>query len=326
MTYIADSDAMPGGGSPAAGIAVSDAMVSDYIALLKPRVMSLVIFTALVGMVMAPNHIHAALAVIALAMIAIGAGASGALNMWFESDIDALMTRTRGRPLPRGAITHDEALTFGIMLSAGSVLVLGLVANWLAAALLAFTIFFYAVVYTQWLKRTTPLNIVIGGAAGAMPPVVAWAAMTGDLSLPPVILFLIIFLWTPPHFWALALYKSDDYARAGVPMLPVVAGSDETRRQIVVYTALYLPATLLPVICGFAGLLYGGIATLLALCFGVAAWRVYRLRQGGKAEQAARQLFALSILHLFLLFVLLLVEHISGMSPLMAPLAGWMAG
>lgn len=308
MTFIADSGEGAG----------SAATVGDYVALLKPRVMSLVVFTALVGMAVAPGDLHPVLAGIALAMIAIGAGASGALNMWYEADIDAKMTRTRGRPLPRGAMAGNDALTFGVVLSSGAVLVLGLVANWLAASLLAFTIFFYAVVYTQWLKRRTPLNIVIGGAAGAMPPVVAWAAMAGNLSAPPLILFLIIFLWTPPHFWALALYKSDDYTRAGVPMLPVVAGADETRRQILLYTALYLPSTLLPLLAGFAGMLYAGVAILLALCFAAAAWQVYSYREGERAERAARHLFAFSILHLFLLFVLLLAERVMGIAPLMS--------
>src|SRR3954453_18909315 len=205
-----------------AGLSV--ATVGDYIALLKPRVMSLVVFTALVGLVMAPVPVHPVIGFCAILAIAVGGGAAGALNMWYEADIDALMSRTRRRPIPAGRVSRDEALTYGLVLAGGSVLVLGLVTNVMAAALLAFTIFFYVVVYTMWLKRSTPQNIVIGGAAGALPPVVGWVAATGSLSVAPLLLFLIIFLWTPPHFWALALFRTDDYARARVPMLPVVAG------------------------------------------------------------------------------------------------------
>src|SRR5512140_790646 len=212
------------------------ASVGDYIALLKPRVMSLVIFTALVGLAVAPGPIHPVTAFTALLCIAVGAGASGALNMWSDADIDALMTRTARRPLPMGRIQPGEALAFGLTLSAFAVVVLGLLVNILSAALLAFTIFFYVVVYTMWLKRSTPQNIVIGGAAGAFPPMIGWAAVTGSMSFEPILLFLIIFFWTPPHFWALALYRADDYARAGVPMLPVVSGDATTRRQILFYT------------------------------------------------------------------------------------------
>lgn len=323
MTMVANSEAMLHEQGAAAGRHAGGAAVADYFALLKPRVMSLVVFTALVGMVLAPQGLHPVLAAVSLVMIAIGAGASGALNMWYEADIDALMLRTRGRPVARGAVQPAEALGFGMILSVGSVLILGLVANWLAAALLAFTIFFYAVVYTQWLKRRTPQNIVIGGAAGAMPPVVAWAAMSGSLSLPPVVLFLIIFLWTPPHFWALALYKSDDYTRAGLPMLPVVAGGDETRRQIAVYSLLYIASTLLPPLCGFAGALYTVASLALAVCFALAARLVYLDREGEAAEQSARRLFAFSILHLFLIFVLLLAEHVIGIIPLAPWAAAW---
>src|ERR1700681_2299355 len=215
---------------------ISEANVADYIALLKPRVMSLVIFTALVGLVIAPGHFHPVLAFTSLLCIAVGAGASGALNMWYESDIDALMSRTANRPIPRGRITRPEALTFGMTLAFFSVITLGILVNWIAGALLAFTIFFYVVIYTMALKRWTAQNIVIGGAAGALPPVVAWVAATGSLAIEPLLLFLIIFFWTPPHFWALALFHSDDYARAGVPMLPVVAGPDATRLQILLYT------------------------------------------------------------------------------------------
>ena len=208
--------------------------IGDFIALMKPRVMSLVVFTALVGMVLAPDQLHPVLAVIALVCIAVGAGASGALNMWYDADIDACMQRTASRPIPRGHVTPDEALTFGMILAIGSVLTLGLIINWLAGALLAGTIVFYVLVYTMWLKRRTPQNIVIGGAAGAFPPMIGWAAATGSISIESIVLFLIIFMWTPPHFWALALYRARDYERAGVPMLPVVAGADETRKQIVI--------------------------------------------------------------------------------------------
>ena len=213
---------------------------------MKPRVMSLVVFTALVGMVLAPEQPHPVLAVIALLCIAVGAGASGALNMWYDADIDARMQRTAGRPIPRGRVTPDEALTFGTVLAIGSVATLGLIVNWVAGALLAFTIAFYVFVYTMWLKRRTPQNIVIGGAAGAFPPMIGWAAATGSVSIESIVLFLIIFMWTPPHFWALALYRARDYERAGVPMLPVVAGPDETRKQIVIYSALLVPLALLP--------------------------------------------------------------------------------
>jgi protoheme IX farnesyltransferase len=287
--------------------------VGDYVTLLKPRVMSLVVFTALVGMVIAPGGLPPALAAIALLMIAIGAGASGALNMWYDADIDRVMVRTRARPCAKGTIPPREALAFGLVLSVGSVLVLGLATNWFAAGLLAFTIFFYAVIYTMWLKRRTPQNIVIGGAAGAFPPMIGWVAVTGSVSVESLVLFLIIFMWTPPHFWALSLYKTADYARAGVPMLPVVAGADETRRQILIYTSLYLPITFLPPVLGFAGVVYMISAGLLAMCFALCAWRVYRIRDGEAAEEATKHLFAFSILQLFAVFALLLAEHAFGM-------------
>ena len=231
----------------------SIAGVEDYLALLKPRVMSLVVFTALVGLLVAPGHVHPVIGFTALLCIAIGAGASGALNMWYDADIDAVMTRTKSRPIPAGRVQPGEALAFGATLAIFSVAALGVLVNWFAAALLAFTIFFYVFVYTMWLKRSTPQNIVIGGAAGAFPPMIGWASVTGDVSLAPVLMFLIIFLWTPPHFWALSLLKSDDYARAGVPMLPVVAGHDETRRQILIYTLILAPVGLTPSLFGFAG-------------------------------------------------------------------------
>ena len=282
--------------------------IADYIALMKPRVMSLVVFTALVGMALAPIQLHPALAVIALICIAVGAGASGALNMWYDADIDACMQRTAGRPIPRGYVAPEEALTFGTILALGSVATLGLVINWVAASLLAFTIGFYVLVYTMWLKRRTPQNIVIGGAAGAFPPMIGWAAATGSVSLDSVTLFLIIFLWTPPHFWALALYRTRDYARAGVPMLPVVAGQDETRKQIVIYAALLLPVGLAPTVVGFAGGLYAVVAMGLGGIFLALALALYRTREGRAAEHAARRLFAFSILYLFALFATLLVE------------------
>src|SRR6478752_5841032 len=234
----------------------SMAGAGDYLALLKPRVMSLVVFTALAGLVVAPGHMHPVLAFFALLCIAIGAGAAGALNMWYDADIDAVMSRTADRPIPAGRVTRGEALGFGTTLAVGSVAVLGLAANWLAAGLLAFTIFFYVAIYTMWLKRSTPQNIVIGGAAGAFPPMIGWAAATGGLSVEPCLLFLIIFLWTPPHFWALSLVRTDDYARARIPMLPVVAGVTETRRQILLYAIVLAPVGASPWLLGYAGAIY----------------------------------------------------------------------
>ena len=283
--------------------------IGDFVALMKPRVMSLVLFTALTGMVLAPGQMHPALAIIALACIAVGAGASVALNMWYDADIDALMQRTAARPIPRGHVAPEEALTFGTILAIGSVATLGLIVNWVAGALLALTIAFYVLVYTMWLKRRTPHNIVIGGAAGAFPPMIGWAAVTGSVSLESVALFAIIFMWTPPHFWALALYRARDYARAGVPMLPVVAGPDETRKQIVIYSALLVPLALWPAFIGLAGGLYVLVAMALGAGFLASALAVYRTREGREANRAARQLFAFSILYLFGLFAALLIEH-----------------
>jgi heme o synthase len=288
---------------------VSQATPGDFIALLKPRVMSLVVFTALVGIVVAPGSLHPLLAAASLLSIAVGAGASGALNMWYDADIDALMSRTAKRPIPAGRVTSGEALTFGLILSVLSVLVLGLVANWLSAGLLAFTIFFYAVVYTMWLKRWTPQNIVIGGAAGAFPPMIGWAAVTGTISIESIVLFLIIFFWTPPHFWALALLKSDDYARAGVPMLPVVAGEAETRRQILIYSVLLAPLGVAPWFLGFAGIGYAVAAILGGLGMLAGAVQVYRRREGAAARKAAGRLFGFSLIYLFALFAVLLVEQ-----------------
>jgi heme o synthase len=282
--------------------------VGDYVALLKPRVMSLVVFTALVGLLRAHGGMHPVLGFAALVAIAIGAGAAGSLNMWWDADIDARMARTAQRPVAAGRITPGEALAFGVVLAVASVAMLGLFAGWLAAALLAFTIFFYAVVYTMALKRWTPQNIVIGGAAGALPPMIGWAAATGAVGLESILLFLIIFFWTPPHFWALALLRKKEYARADVPMLPVVAGEDETRRQILLYAALVVLASLLPVVFGFAGLAYGALAALLGALFVALAFDLWRKRRGGAAQAAARRLFAFSVLYLFLLFAALLVE------------------
>ncbi|SDT91910.1 heme o synthase [Stappia sp. ES.058] len=280
--------------------------VGDYIALLKPRVMSLVIFTALVGILIAPGGIHPVLGVVAILCIAVGAGASGALNMWYDADIDAVMSRTRNRPVPAGRVTAREALVFGLTLSAFSVLVLGLAINWLAAGLLAFTIFFYAVIYTMWLKRATPQNIVIGGAAGAFPPMIGWAAVTGDISVESVVLFLIIFMWTPPHFWALSLFKRGDYESARIPMLPVVAGEDATRRQILAYSVLLAPVGVAPALLGFASPVYGAIAAILGVAFVWYAGMVFKEREGDAARKAAVQLFKFSLFYLFLVFALLL--------------------
>jgi protoheme IX farnesyltransferase len=283
--------------------------IADYLALMKPRVMFLVVFTALVGLVAAPGSMHPVLAVAALICIAVGAGAAGALNMWFDADIDAAMARTAARPVPRGRVAPEEARDFGAILGAGSVVCLGLMVNWVAAALLAATIGFYVFVYTMWLKRTTPQNIVIGGAAGAVPPMIGWTAATGSLSLAPVVLFLIIFVWTPPHFWALALLRTKDYARAGVPMLPVVAGPDATRLQILIYSLILAPLGMVPAIIGLGGTLYMAAAAVLGSLFVVLALDCYRQREGEAADRAAKNLFAYSVLYLFLLFAVLLVEQ-----------------
>jgi protoheme IX farnesyltransferase len=283
--------------------------VADYAALLKPRVMFLVVFTALVGLVAAPGTMHPVLAIAALVCIAVGAGASGALNMWYDADIDARMARTAARPVPQGAVTPQEALGFGVVLAVGSVLCLGLMANWMAGGLLALTIAFYVFVYTMWLKRRTPQNIVIGGAAGAGPPMIGWAAATGTVSLESFVLFLIIFIWTPPHFWALALLRTRDYARAGVPMLPVVHGPDETRRQILIYSLILAPLGMAPAVLGFGGMLYTVMASILGAFLVVFAVDCYREREGEAADRAAKHLFAYSVLYLFLLFAVLLVEQ-----------------
>ncbi len=295
------------GGSATADIGGS---ISDYLALMKPRVMSLVVFTALTGLVAAPGALHPVLAVIAILCIAVGAGASGALNMWYDADIDARMARTANRPIPRGRLSAEEALNFGAVLAIGSVLTLGVLVNWVAGVLLALTIAFYVFVYTMWLKRRTPQNIVIGGAAGAFPPMIGWAAVTGTVSLESILLFGIIFMWTPPHFWALALYRVRDYERVGVPMLPVVAGPDETRRQILIYSALLVPLAVTPALIGLGGIVYAAVSVALGVVFMALALNVWRVREGRAADNAARTLFAFSILYLFLLFAVLLSEHL----------------
>jgi protoheme IX farnesyltransferase len=285
------------------------ATVGDFLTLMKPRVMLLVVFTALVGMVAAPGKLHPVLGAIALLCVAGGAGACGALNMWYDADIDARMARTAARPIPRGHVVPEEALAFGVVLAIFSVLTLGLLVSWTAAALLALTIAFYVFVYTMWLKRRTPQNIVIGGAAGAFPPMIGWASVTGTVGLESIVLFVLIFMWTPPHFWALALYRCRDYERAGIPMLPVVAGLDETRRQILVYSVLLAPLALAPAFIGLGGMVYLLAAALLGGAFLALAVQVYRTREGHAADRAAKQMFSFSILYLFLLFAVLLFEH-----------------
>ncbi|MEI8699476.1 MULTISPECIES: heme o synthase [unclassified Mesorhizobium] len=294
------------------GFRMSEATAGDFFALLKPRVMSLVVFTAFVGLVAAPVTINPLLAVIAILAIAIGAGASGALNMWYDADIDAVMTRTAGRPVPAGRIRPGEALSFGLVLSVLSVMTLGVLVNWLSATLLAFTIFFYAVVYTMWLKRWTPQNIVIGGAAGAIPPVIGWAAVTGTVSLESVVLFLIIFLWTPPHFWALALFKSQDYARAGIPMMPNVAGQASTRRQIFAYALILAPVGVLPWMLGFTTPAYGVLAVLLGAGFVWYAWKVLQMADDDHVMKPAKALFGYSLLYLFAIFAIYLADCVVG--------------
>lgn len=282
--------------SPSQGVRLESSL-KDYFTLLKPGVMSLVVFSGAVGMWLAPGHLHPLQMALTILCIAVGSGAGGAMNMWYDGDIDAIMLRTSRRPVPSGRITPDNALAFGCVLALFSVLVLGMATNWLAAGILAFAIFFYAVVYTMWLKRSTPQNIVIGGAAGAFPPIIGWAAMTGDVSLLSVILFLIIFLWTPPHFWALALYRSGDYAKANVPMLPVVAGVASTKKHIVFYSYLLALASIAPAVLGLLGGVYGACAFVLGANFIFMAHKVAR----SDADRDAKALFGYSILYLFLL-------------------------
>ena len=278
--------------------------VRDYIALMKPGVMSLVVFTGLAGMMLAPGHINLFQQLLTLGCIALASGAGAAMNMWYDRDIDAVMKRTANRPIPTGKIAPDDALAFGWFLAALSVMLMSLALNTVAAMLLAFAIFFYVVIYTMWLKRSTPQNIVIGGAAGAFPPMIGWAAVTGDVSLQSFLLFLIIFLWTPPHFWALALYKNEDYRRANVPMLPVVAGKAATKRQIIAYTWLLSGLTLLPVSLGMNGWPYGISAALLGMTF---LYHVYKVKSD-QTDKWPRKTFVFSISYLFMLFTVMMID------------------
>ena len=287
------------------------ASAADLFALTKPRVMSLVIFTALCGLLAAPAGIHPILGFSALLAIALGAGASAALNQWYEHDIDALMKRTRNRPIPAGRMDRETALHFGVGLSFFSVILMGIATNWLTAGLLAFSIFFYAVVYTIWLKRSTAQNIVIGGAAGAFPPMIGWAAVTGDVTLMPVLLFAIIFFWTPPHFWALALFMNSDYSKAGVPMMPVVAGRQSTRRQILAYSLILAASAIAPFVLGYAGMIYGVAAAVLSAVFFALAINVAMSKTSKPSDmKAERRLFAFSIIYLFALFGVLVIDRI----------------
>jgi protoheme IX farnesyltransferase len=295
--------------SAQAGFRISEASAGDFFALLKPRVMSLVVFTAFAGLVLAPGSIHPVMGLFAIICIAVGAGASGALNMWYDADIDAVMARTATRPIPAGKIAPSEALGFGLVLSAFSVAILGLAVNTLSAGLLAFTIFFYAVIYTMWLKRSTPQNIVIGGAAGAFPPMIGWACVTGGVSIDSICLFMIIFLWTPAHFWALALFKMKDYGAAGVPMLPNVAGVATTKTQIVLYSVLTAVAGVTPSFTGLASIWYGLFAAVLGLVFVAMSVGVYRMDEADQKMVPAKKLFAYSILYLFAIFSGLMVDH-----------------
>ena len=288
-------------------IAVSG--VRDYLQLLKPRVMSLVVFTGAVGLLVAPGTIHPFLGVIAIFCIAVASGAAAAINMWYDRDIDAIMARTRSRPIPAGAVPAEEALTLGIWLSILSVTVMGLAVNWVAAAILSLSIGFYVFIYTMWLKRGTPQNIVIGGAAGAFPPMIGWAAVTGGVDATSLALFAIIFFWTPPHFWALALFRCQDYARAGVPMMPVVAGEKSTKRQMLLYTVVLIPLSLAPVMMGSFGALYAVVAAGLGLWF--LSHAIHVMMSG--SEKAAPRMFVVSILYLFVLFAAMVADHwISG--------------
>ncbi|MCC2608803.1 heme o synthase [Neorhizobium petrolearium] len=306
MTVIGNHDALGTDG----GVRLSEASARDFFELLKPRVMSLVVFTAFTGLMLAPGYLNPVLGVISILCIAVGAGASGALNMWYDADIDAVMTRTAKRPIPAGRILPQEALAFGLTLSVFSVVILGLAVNWFAAGLLAFTIFFYVVVYTMWLKRSTPQNIVIGGASGAFPPMIGWACVTGGVSVDSILLFLIIFLWTPAHFWALALFKMRDYGAVGVPMMPNVVGEASTKNQIVVYAVLTALAAVAPAFTGLAGLGYGIFATLLGAVFIYCSIAVRRMPDGDERMVPAKKMFAYSILYLFAIFSALLADRL----------------
>ncbi|MBZ0129288.1 MAG: heme o synthase [Rhodobacteraceae bacterium] len=301
-----------------------DAEFGDYFALLKPRVMSLVIFTAAVGLFVAPGVVHPLIAFASILFIAIGAGASGALNMWWDADIDEIMKRTANRPVPSGRVTAEDAKMLGLWLSALAVMMLALTANFIAAGLLAFTIFFYAVIYTMWLKRSTPQNIVIGGAAGAFPPMIGWAVATGGISVESILMFALIFIWTPPHFWALALFMNDDYSKAGVPMLPVTHGTRETRKQILIYTLLLLPVGPLLAFSSIGGPVFLGVTIVLNLLFLAGALRLYRRNDAaatGDKFAAERKFFRLSLIYLFVHFVALLAEAVLTRASL--SLAGW---
>ncbi|HLY89257.1 MAG TPA: heme o synthase [Acetobacteraceae bacterium] len=293
------------------------AELSDWFALLKPRVMTLVVFTGLIGLLIAPGHLNPVLAFTAVLCIAVAAGACGAINMWYDRDIDAVMRRTRNRPIPAGRIEPGAALGFGVTLAVGAVIMMGLAVNIAAASVLALSIAFYVFVYTMWLKRRTPQNIVIGGAAGAFPPVIGWAAVTGSVDLVPLVLFAIVFFWTPPHFWSLALFANSDYQRAGVPMLPVVAGAKVTRRHIVAYTLLLVPLSLTPWLIGFAGPVYGISALMLGLGFIASVFRVASDKQDAAGvsltnDAPARMAFKFSIIYLFVLFAALAVDRLVG--------------
>ncbi len=296
--------------SPPTSNVADGGAVADYIALLKPRVMSLVVFTAFAGLYLAPGSLHPVIAFCAILCIAVGAGASGAINMWYDRDIDAVMARTCERPLPAGRLAPGQALGFGVALAAGSVLMMGLMVNWAAAALLAFTIAFYVFIYTVWLKRRTSQNIVIGGAAGAFPPMVGWAAVTGEIALGSIILFTIIFMWTPPHFWSLSLYRRGDYERAGVPMLPVVAGDAETRRQILIYTAVLAPLGTAPTLIGMASLYFGVIAAVLGLVYIFLAVAICKY----DGEVYPRRAFTYSLIYLAILFAALIVDRAANLT------------
>ncbi|MDW3204811.1 MAG: heme o synthase [Alphaproteobacteria bacterium] len=286
------------------------AEVRDYIRLLKPRVMSLVVFSGFAGLILAPGDLHPVLAAVAVLCIAVGSGAAGAINMWYDRDIDAIMTRTRGRPIPRGKIAADDALAFGTVLAVGSVFLMALAVNYMAAAILAVAILFYVFIYTMWLKRSTPQNIVIGGAAGAFPPMIGWAAVTGGISIESVVLFSLIFFWTPPHFWALALYRRGDYADAGVPMLPVVAGVRSTKLQMLAYTVLLLPLAVAPYWLGIAGPLYGAAAAVLGILFTLSAIAVWF----DDTDKSAKRMFGYSIFYLFALFGAMILDAGAGLA------------
>jgi protoheme IX farnesyltransferase len=299
-----------------AEMVAAGARVGDFWALLKPRVMSLVVFSGFAGLYVAPGHIHPLIGAVAVLCIAVAAGASGAMNMWYDRDIDSVMSRTCGRPIPKGYVAPEQALAFGLTLSIFAVMLMGLAVNVAAAALLAFTIFFYVVVYTMWLKRRTPQNIVIGGASGAFPPMIGWAAVTGGIDLASIALFLLIFMWTPPHFWALALWRNPDYAKAGVPMMPVVAGMQSTKRQMLVYTLLLAPIALAPVYLGVAGWIYGATALALNAGFIYHAWRVL------KSDDMTwpKRMFGFSLLYLFLHFAVMMIDRAPGLVALIGSL------